>query len=80
MFITLASTLRNAAGEVDVMTMVPAIVGGPYYADRSVNECNVNNISNPDNLLIMDDGRVLIGEDTGNHENNVVWVFDDPAI
>ncbi|RLW71228.1 MAG: hypothetical protein B6D71_03190 [gamma proteobacterium symbiont of Stewartia floridana] len=72
--------MRNAAGEVDVMTMVPAIVGGPYYADRSVNECNVNNISNPDNLLIMDDGRVLIGEDTGNHENNVVWVFDDPAI
>ena len=72
--------MRNAAGEVDVMTMVPAIVGGPYYAGRSVNECNVNNISNPDNLLIMDDGRVLIGEDTGNHENNVVWVFDDPAI
>ncbi|MBW9262497.1 MAG: DUF839 domain-containing protein, partial [Candidatus Thiodiazotropha sp. (ex. Lucinisca nassula)] len=26
--------MRNAAGEVDVMTMVPAIVGGPYYADR----------------------------------------------
>ena len=72
--------MRNAQGEVDVATMVPAIVGGPYYADRSVNECNVNNISNPDNLLIMDDGRVLIGEDTGNHENNVVWVFDDPAI
>ncbi|MBT2969154.1 MAG: hypothetical protein B6D72_06110 [gamma proteobacterium symbiont of Ctena orbiculata] len=72
--------MRNAQGEVDVATMVPAIVGGPYYADRSVNECNINNISNPDNLLILDDGRVLIGEDTGNHENNVVWVFDDPAI
>ena len=72
--------MRNASGEVDVNTMVPAIVGGPYYADRSVNQCNVNNISNPDNLLILDDGRVLIGEDTGSHENNVVWVFDDPAI
>ncbi|MEW8027167.1 MAG: alkaline phosphatase PhoX [Candidatus Thiodiazotropha sp.] len=72
--------MRNDQGEVDVKTMVPAIVGGPYYADRSVNECNVNNISNPDNLLILDDGRVLIGEDTGNHENNMVWVFDDPAI
>jgi secreted PhoX family phosphatase len=71
---------KNAAGDVDVTTMVPAIVGGPYYADRTVNECNVNNISNPDNLVIMDDGRVLIGEDTGNHENNVIWVFDDPAI
>ena len=65
---------------IDVETMVPAIVGGPYYGDRAVNECDVNNISNPDNLVILNDGRVLIGEDTGNHENNVVWLFDDPAI
>ncbi|MEJ2619013.1 MAG: DUF839 domain-containing protein [Candidatus Thiodiazotropha sp.] len=72
--------IRNTAGEVDVMAMVPAIVGGPYYADRSVNQCNLNNISNPDNLLILEDGRVIIGEDTGSHENNMVWVFDDPAI
>lgn len=72
--------IRNANNEVDAKTMVPAIVGGPYYNDRSVNECNTNNISNPDNLLIMNDGRVVIGEDTGNHENNMVWVFDDPAI
>ena len=72
--------VENASGDVDVTTMMPAIVGGPYYADRTVNECNVNNISNPDNLVILDDGRVLIGEDTGNHENNVIWVFDDPAI
>jgi secreted PhoX family phosphatase len=72
--------VQNANGDVDVTTMVPAIVGGPYYSDRSVNECNVNNISNPDNLVIMSDGRVLIGEDTGNHENNMIWVFDDPAL
>lgn len=71
---------KNVAGNIDVKTMVPAIVGGPYYADRIVNECNVNNISNPDNLVVMDDGRLLIGEDTGNHENNMVWLFDDPAI
>lgn len=71
---------RNAAGDVDVSTMVPAIVGGPYYPDNAVNECSVNSISNPDNLVILDDGRVLIGEDTGNHENNVIWLFDDPAI
>ena len=71
---------KNANGEVDATTMVPAIVGGPYYADRADNRCSVNNISNPDNLVILDDGRVLIGEDTGNHENNVIWLFDDPAI
>jgi secreted PhoX family phosphatase len=67
-------------GLVDVQSMIPAIVGGPYYGDRSVNKCDVNNISNPDNLVILNDGRVLIGEDTGKHENNIIWVFDDPAI
>ncbi|MCF6283151.1 MAG: DUF839 domain-containing protein [Candidatus Polarisedimenticolaceae bacterium] len=71
---------KNANGEVDAKTMMPAIVGGPYYADRTVNECSVNNISNPDNLVVLDDGRLLIGEDTGNHENNVIWLFDDPAL
>ena len=72
--------VKNDAGLVDVKTMIPAIVGGPYYSDRAVNECDVNNISNPDNLVILNDGRVLIGEDTGNHENNMIWVFNDPAI
>lgn len=71
---------KNANGLVDVNAMVPAIVGGPYYGDRTVNQCNINNISNPDNLVILDDGRVLIGEDTGSHENNVVWLFEDPAL
>jgi len=72
--------IKNSAGLVDVKTMIPAIVGGPYFADRAVNECDVTNISNPDNLVILNDGRVLIGEDSGNHENNMVWVFEDPAI
>lgn len=72
--------VRNTDGLVDIEALVPAIVGGPYFADRTVNECSVNNISNPDNLVVLDDGRVLIGEDTGNHENNVIWLFDDPAI
>jgi secreted PhoX family phosphatase len=72
--------IKNAAGLVDVKTMIPVIVGGPYFGDRAVNECDVTNISNPDNLVILNDGRVLIGEDSGNHENNMVWLFDDPAI
>jgi len=37
-----------------------------------------NTISEPDNLVVLEDGRVVIGEDTGNrgHENNMIWVFD----
>lgn len=65
---------------VDINTLTPALVGGPYYGDRAANRCNTNNISNPDNLVILYDGRVLIGEDTGNHENNVIWLFEDPAL
>jgi len=72
--------VKNSAGLVDVTTLAPAVVGGPYYGSRSDNRCNTNNISNPDNLIILDDGRVLIGEDTGNHENNIIWLFEDPAL
>lgn len=34
-------------------------------------------IAEPDNIVVMDDGRVVIGEDTGNagHENNMIWVY-----
>ncbi|QLG60926.1 alkaline phosphatase PhoX [Halorarum salinum] len=35
-------------------------------------------IAEPDNIVVMDDGRVVIGEDTGNmgHENNMIWIYD----
>jgi len=26
-------------------------------------------------VVILNDGRVLIGEDTGNHENNAMWIW-----
>jgi secreted PhoX family phosphatase len=32
-------------------------------------------MSNPDNLAVMDDGRVLIGEDTSKHTNNALWIY-----
>ncbi len=35
-------------------------------------------IAEPDNIVVMDDGRVVIGEDTGNmgHENNMIWIYN----
>lgn len=35
-------------------------------------------IANPDNIVVMDDGRVMIGEDTTleGHENNMIWVYN----
>ncbi|WP_435154876.1 hypothetical protein [Haladaptatus sp. DFWS20] len=33
-------------------------------------------IADPDNLVVMPDGRVVDGEDSGLHENNMLWVYD----
>ncbi len=35
-----------------------------------------NTIANPDNIVVMSDGRVIIGEDSGLHKNNMIWVYD----
>ena len=44
------------------------------YAEGDVNgnKCDVDTISKPDNLSIMDDGQVFIGEDTSKHVNNTI--------
>ncbi|MBT7938973.1 MAG: DUF839 domain-containing protein [Euryarchaeota archaeon] len=53
----------------------PVVSGGPYTSSATY-ECDVNNLAGPDNLLVLDDGRVLIGEDTGKHESNMVWLWE----
>ncbi len=35
-----------------------------------------NTIANPDNLLVMEDGRVIIGEDSGLHRPNMMWLLN----
>lgn len=59
--------------------MVPVVAGGKYDKGNKPNACPTDGISNPDNILVLDDGRVLIGEDTGNHENNALWLYTPPA-
>jgi len=64
--------------DYNVNRMEPVVVGGAYNADGDAdgNRCDVNGISNPDNLAVMDDGRVLIGEDTSKHTNNALWIYN----
>jgi secreted PhoX family phosphatase len=62
--------------EYNVSAIAPLIVGGPYDADASENQCDVDNIANPDNLMVDAKGRLWIGEDTSNHANNVLWMYD----
>lgn len=40
-------------------------------------KCDVNNLAGPDNLLVLDDGRILVGEDTYHHESNMVWLWGE---
>lgn len=64
--------------DFNVNRMEPVVVGGEYNSegDADGNTCDVNGISNPDNLTVMDDGRVLIGEDTSKHVNNALWIYN----
>ena len=62
--------------EYNISSIAPYIVGGPYNPDGGDNRCDVNNIANPDNLFVDPQGNLWIGEDTSNHENNVLWMHD----
>lgn len=61
--------------DYNITAMNPAVVGGPYDKNAEANSCALDNISNPDNLVVLDNGDVIIGEDTGNHENNMFWLW-----
>lgn len=63
----------------DVKRIEPAIIGGPYTSSAQY-ECDIGNLAGPDNLLVLDDGRVLVGEDTGKHASNMVWLWQPPQV
>ena len=64
-----------------VKNMYSILEGNPVsYVDGSKyagNSCDVNAISNPDNVTFLENSDILtIGEDTSKHENNVVWAYN----
>lgn len=64
----------------NVAKMVPVIAGGPYDKHAEVNSCDVNNLANPDNIVVLPSGSVLVGEDSSKHENNALWLFTPPRL
>ena len=53
------------------------ISGIEITADSDGNKCDLNGISNPDNVAFLEGTNILtIGEDTSKHVNNVVWAYD----
>ena len=71
--IVYSMTLDN---EWDVTRIEPLVSGGPYTSSATY-ECDENNLAGPDNLVVLDDGRLLIGEDTRKHEDNMVWLWGE---
>lgn len=64
-----------AGGDYDVRRMEPAVAGGPFDATATVNACALDAIAGPDNLIVLADGSVVIGEDTAHHENAAIWLY-----
>ncbi|UUA74063.1 PhoX family protein [Cellvibrio sp. QJXJ] len=64
----------------NVNRMQPVVVGGAYNGTSTTDKCDVNGIAQPDNIEVLDDGRVLIGEDSSNHVNNMLWVYNPNGI
>ena len=60
--------------EWDINRIEPVIIGGPYTSSAQY-ECNNNNLAGPDNILVLNDGSILVGEDTRKHEYNTVWLW-----
>jgi secreted PhoX family phosphatase len=60
----------------DLARIEPVVMGGTYRSTLTGAErCDVNQLSQPDNVIVMRDGRIIIGED-GFQENNTLWMFD----
>ncbi|MCA6061523.1 DUF839 domain-containing protein [Thalassolituus sp. ST750PaO-4] len=62
--------------DYNVSRMDPVVIGGAYDSTSTTNKCSVDGIAQPDNIVVLDDGRVLIGEDTSNHKNNMLWIYN----
>ncbi|KTG30491.1 PhoX family protein [Haloferax profundi] len=66
--------------DYDVNRMEPALVGGP--SGLVCESCSTDDgddshvLSNPDNLVVMPDGRVIVGEDSGLRQPSMLWLFD----
>lgn len=60
----------------DVNRIEPVVMGATYRSSADGAErCDVNSLSQPDNVLVLDDGRILLGED-GFQVNNTLWLYD----
>lgn len=59
-----------------ITSMTGLVCGTDNGSGAAPNRCALDGIASPDNVSVMDDQDVLIiGEDTGNHQNDVIWAY-----
>lgn len=60
----------------NISRIEPLVMGSTYRSSLSgAARCDVDQLSQPDNVIVMDDGRIIIGED-GFQENNTLWLYE----
>lgn len=58
----------------------PVVMGGTFRSSLTgALRCDVDQLSQPDNVIVMRDGRIIIGED-GFQENNTLWMYDPKSL
>jgi len=67
----------NVDNELIATDMRTLIAGEPIKKDMAGNSCNLDKISNPDNVSMVQGTDILmIAEDSSKHINNVVWAYN----
>ena len=61
--------------DYNVSRIEPVLMGASERNVEGIEECDANGLSQPDNVVVMEDGRILIGED-GGQANNTLWMYD----
>ncbi|MDG4813484.1 DUF839 domain-containing protein [Hydrogenovibrio sp. 3SP14C1] len=75
--VTKNSTIGSDYVAYDMVGEVAGIATDYSGTALSANSCDVNNISNPDNVTFLEGTDILvIGEDTSKHENNMIWAYN----
>ncbi|WP_077284172.1 alkaline phosphatase PhoX [Cognaticolwellia aestuarii] len=64
----------------DLARIEPVVMGSTYRSSLTgALRCDVEQLSQPDNVIVMRDGRIIIGED-GFQENNTLWMYDPKSL
>lgn len=75
----LASNIRGVVSGIPRLHKRGAVEDNPYPKDGpyAANECDVQGIAEPDNLTFIPGLKTLIiGEDSGKHQNDMIWAFN----